>query len=115
MLMGKPQTNQIKNNANRYGVEIQVTTIRPIGQKSCDRKRMEDLIAIWVKRDNRSQYHFGATGRKISTFFFCSWFFLRGWKMQCHVGCPIKMSKRNKTKTKNFGRKKHGNSQSERK
>jgi hypothetical protein len=62
-------------DGEEIGIEIQVTTIRPIGQKSCDRKRIEDLIAIWVKRDNRSQYHFGATGRKISTFFFCSWFF----------------------------------------
>jgi hypothetical protein len=70
-------------DGEEIGIEIQVPTIRPIGQKSCDRKRIEDLIAIWVKRDNRSQYHFGATGRKISTFGF-----LRGWKMQCHVGCP---------------------------
>jgi hypothetical protein len=74
------------------------------------------LIAIRVKRDNRSQFHFGAIGRKISTFFFVHCFFSEDGKCNAMLGVrPIEMSKRNKTKTKNFGRKKHGNSQSERK
>lgn len=94
MLMGKPQKIKSKTiptgtalDGEEIGIEIHRNT-SPNHQtdwsKSCDRKRIEDLIAIWVKRDNRSQYHFGATGKKFQRFFV----FLRGWKMQCHVGCP---------------------------
>jgi hypothetical protein len=53
---------------------------------------------------------------KFQRFCFVHCFFSEDGKCNAMLGVrPIEMSKRNKTKTKNFGRKKHGNSQSERK